>query len=146
MTGIEVGVAVIIGVLLGAAAGAAVLWRLLPGRLRQHVDYKQRWEDAIGLLGAQGQLTEEQVSQITAPRAAPEPAEVRQYQRAGSHSVNLQAGRDISRTLRNMASWDRKEVEITRARKGLPPVDDLVGMASWDQKAVLEARAKAGTG
>jgi hypothetical protein len=45
-----------------------------------------------------------------------------------------------------MESWDRKDLEIARARQGLPPVDDLRGMESWDKKAVLTARAKAGTG
>lgn len=47
--------------------------------------------------------------------------------------------------LRRMASWDRKDLEIDRAIRGLPPVDDLEGMASWDIRDVLKARAKYGT-
>jgi hypothetical protein len=38
----------VIAFLAGALAGALLLWRLLPERLKHHVDYKQRWEDAVG--------------------------------------------------------------------------------------------------
>ena len=126
----------IVAFLLGAVAGAVILWRLLPARLRQHVDYKQRWEDAIGLLGTQGQLTQEQVDALTAgERAATEPAATPQPAAPATLKI-----------LHSMASWDRKDAEIARAKNGLPPLDDLAGMASWDQKDVLKARAKAGTG
>jgi hypothetical protein len=125
----------IIAFLLGAIAGAVILWRALPARLRQHVDYRQRWEDAIGLLGNQGQLTQEQVNGLlagTTRQAASEPV----LAPAPVQAATL-------RTLHAMASWDRKDLEVVRARKGLPPVDDLSGMTSWDQAAVLKARAKA---
>jgi hypothetical protein len=123
----------VIAFLAGALAGALLLWRLLPERLKHHVDYKQRWEDAVGLLGTQGQLTAEQIAQIT-----PDPCDVPP---AASPEASLPA-----ETLHRMESWDRKDLEIARARQGLPPVDDLRGMESWDKKAVLTARAKAGTG
>lgn len=127
---------VIAAFLLGAAAGALVLWRALPSRLRQHVDYRQRWEAAVGLLGTQGRLTPEQVSQVTGRTAGkPEPA-----------PVPGQARNAVLRELHDMTSWDRKDLEIARAKQHLPPVDDLQGMASWDKAAVLKARAKAGTG
>ena len=45
--------------------------------------------------------------------------------------------------LHSMATWDRAAIEIARAKKGLPPKDDLRGMASWDIKDVMKARADA---
>lgn len=127
----------VIAFLLGAAAGAVLLWRLLPARFRQHVDYKERWEAAIGLLGTQGQLTAGQFSMLMGgipvkPASSPESP--------------LVAAAATLRAIHEMASWDRRDLEISRAKRGLPPVDDLADMASWDQKAVLAARAKAGTG
>jgi hypothetical protein len=53
--------------LIGAIAGMLFLWRVLPSRVKKHIDYKQRWEDAVKLLGTEGSLTQEQVQQITAP-------------------------------------------------------------------------------
>jgi len=134
-------IVVVIAFLVGAAAGAAILWHLLPARLRQHVDYKQRWEDAIGLLGSQGQLTREQVDSLTVQAPIHPPAAEPAFP-----VTPVQPSTATLRALRSMASWDRKDVEIARASRGLPPVDDLVGMATWDKKAVLKARAEAGTG
>lgn len=124
---------IIVAFLLGAAAGATVLWRILPARLRQHVDYRQRWEDAVSLLGTQGQLTKKQVDQLTGGSPVPVPVKAQQQP---ATTAALQA-------LHSMASWDRKSLEVTRAKNGLAPFDDLAGMASWDKKLVLEARAKA---
>lgn len=120
--------AILIAMFSGVAGGALIMWGLLPRRYKQHIDYKQRWQDAIRLLAEQGQLSEDQVRRISgnASPVAP-PGEVQ--------PASL-------RTLHSLATWDRKELEISRAREGLPPVDDLKGMASWDITAVLKARAK----
>lgn len=136
----------VIAFLAGIAMGATILWSLLSARIKhpEHIDYKQRWEDAVGLLGAQGQLTKEQVDRITVPQ------EVREQSLPPVHQQlplppNMPSAA-TQRQLHSMATWDRAAIEIERARNGLPPVDDLTGMASWDKKAVLIARAKAGTG
>lgn len=130
--------------LLGALAGAAVLYRVLPARLKRNVDYRERWQAAVGLLGTQGQLSAEQVKTITAP-APVRPAVRRQVQSGGDGSIQIQAGGDVTLSaLYHMASWDRADVEIERARQGLPPVDDLYGMATWDAAAVIKARARYG--
>lgn len=136
--------------LAGIAIGAAALWRLLPARTRkpEHIDYKQRWEDAVGLLGNQGQLTKEQVEQITVPQ--PPQAAVKEVIKEVPAQYSLQTEVRISsstaRTLHSMATWDRAAIEIERAKNGKPPIDDLDGMASWDKAAVLKARARWGTG
>ena len=134
----------------GMLSGALLLWSLLPARARkpEHVDYRQRWEDAVGLLGNQGQLTKEQVEQITVPQ--PQQVAVREVIKEVPAQYSLQTEVRVSsstaRTLHSMATWDRAAIEIERARNGKPPVDDLDGMASWDKAAVLKARAKWGTG
>jgi hypothetical protein len=131
-------VILIVVFLLGVLAGMVLLWKAMPHRLKRHIDYKQRWEDAVHLLGTEGNLTAEQVRQITVP--SPPQAACATSPQAALPSLATKAA------LRSMASWDRKDIEITRAQRGLPPVDDLTGMATWDKKDVLEARARAGTG
>ena len=51
--------------------GAVTLWLWLPKRYKHHIDYRQRWEYAVALLGVQGQLTDEQVGLIHWERQAP---------------------------------------------------------------------------
>lgn len=116
--------------LAGIFLGVTGTLRLIPKGRTVNIDYRQRWEDAVALLG-EGQLTDEQVRKIS-----PEPSRVA--------VIHDKPTPEILRTLHSMASWDRKTIEIQRARNGLPPVDDLAGMASWDKKAVLLARAEAG--
>lgn len=123
--------------LIGIVTGGALLWQWLPQRLKHHIDYKQRWENAVTLLGNQGQLTDEQITLI---RGSAQPAPVPESA-APRHSGPTAA---TLRTLHSMASWDRKDAEIARARHGQPPLDDLEGMASWDVKDVLEARTRFG--
>jgi hypothetical protein len=142
---------ILLGVLaLGMLGGAGLLWFFLPARIRkpEHIDYRQRWEDAVRLLGNQGQLTEEQVKQITVPQ--PPQVAVREVIREVPAQYSLRTEVRVSsstaRTLHSMATWDRAAIEIERAKNGKPPVDDLDGMASWDKAAVLKARAKWGTG
>lgn len=142
---------VILAWLLGVFAGVVLLWLALPSRLKRHVDYKQRWEDAVALLGTQGRLTEEQVKKITAPQPAvktlPPPAALTvRIAHQGNPEMRMPPSLETRQALRSMASWDRAELEIDRARRGLPPADDLRGMASWDVKDVLQARAENGTG
>lgn len=134
-------IVVVIVFLIGIVTGAALLWQWLPQRLKHHIDYRQRWEDAVTLLGNQGQLTDEQITLIRGgaqPAAQPEPA--RKPDRGGEPAVTAAT----LRTLHGMASWDRKDAEIARARHGQPPLDDLEGMASWDVRDVLEARSRFG--
>lgn len=120
--------AIVVAILAGMVFGAVTLWLWLPKRYKHHIDYRQRWEDAVALLGMQGQLTDEQVSLIHAER--PTPPET--------------TTAETLRMLHSMASWDRKAIEVTRAENGLPPVDDLLGMSSFDKRTVMTARAQAG--
>jgi hypothetical protein len=132
--------------LTGLVTGAIALWRMLPGRLKHHIDYKQRWEEAITLLGNQGQLTDEQIAKIRGevqprePQPDPPGGPIWPHHRYAS----TEPSPAVLKALHNMASWDRKDAEIARARRGLPPLDDLVGMASWDAKDVLEERTRWG--
>jgi hypothetical protein len=132
------GIAIVIASFLaGGITSTVVFWQVLPERLKHHIDYKQRWEGAVSLLGAQGQLTDEQVRQIRGYDQQPPPSPVPGTAKPGTSTGPSAA---TLRTLHSMASWDRKDAEILRARKGLPPLDDLIGMASWDIKAVLNER------
>lgn len=127
--------AIVIGVLTGA-----VLRKLLSGEseadaqsVAEHIDYKDRWLAAVKLLGGEGQLTDEQVTEIT--RGA---------------TASPQAVRDLKglsqEVLNDMFSDDRRDLEIARAKNGLPPIDDLNDMFSDDIRDVMKARAKYGTG
>ena len=116
----------VLGVILGAAAGMLWLWYAIPSKMKTHIDYKQRWEDAVKLLETTGQLSGTQVTEIT-----------------GTERPPLAAGPRTQAVLRSMATWDRAALEIARAKQGLPPVDSLAGMASWDIAAVLKAQAAA---
>lgn len=125
---------------LGVILGMAWLWNALPARLRRHIDYRQRWEDAVALLAAQGTLTDEQVQKAG---RVPAPEAQMQIPVQSSAKASVQPSQAL---LHGLASWHRRDIEVTRAEKGLPPVDDLQGMASWHQRDVLEARARYGTG
>jgi hypothetical protein len=137
---------VILAVTLGTGmvAGAIVLWLLLPGRLKHHIDYKQRWEKAVTLLGTQGQLTDEQVRQLQGPVAVVQAAPADDLRGVATRQPWLEAG--TLRLLHTMAPWDRRDAEIARARAGQAPLDDLWDMPTWDIRDVLEARSRYGTG
>ncbi len=99
----------------------------------KNVDYKERWQAAVALLGETGRLTPEEVRSIQGEETLtqkPEKATLSQDMRVALHS---------------MKSWDRASLEITRANNKKPPLDDLVGMKSWDAEAVLKARVLNGT-
>lgn len=135
---------------LGTASGAYVLYRILPQRLRQHADYRERWQAAVRLLGAEGRLTGEQVAEILAPAAGqPSPGPVQPASSlprpAASARGKAAAGTSLQ-VLHGMFSKDRRDLEIERARNGLPPLDDLAGMFSSDIREVMKARARHGTG
>jgi hypothetical protein len=119
------------GLLAGGLAGAGTTTAIAYRALRRrpaHVDYQERWLQAVSLLGQEGRLTDEQVASlsgdgVTAPPVAATPA-------------------DDQALLDAMSSWDRRQLAVRRARSGLPPLDSLRGMESWDQRVVLEARAQ----
>ena len=123
---------IIIIFLGGMISGAAALLFLRPRRIMRHTDYRERWEEAVKLLGSQEQLTAEQVSRllngdVTTPGHARDPVPA-----------------VTQKELHSMPSWDRKSIEIARAKAGLPPADNLTGMASWDKRDVLTTRARYG--
>jgi hypothetical protein len=103
----------------------------------KNVDYKERWLAAVALLGEIGRLTPEEVTRISGDKPVPETL----TERVESAKPTI----ETKTALRSMKSWDRCALEITRAEKGLPPLDDLVGMKSWDKEAVIEARILHGT-
>jgi len=94
--------------------------------------YERRWQSAVELLGAEGALSPEQIKEITAPTPIVQvlPPAVAED---GSYSLSL---------LHSMYSEDRRDLEVERAKNGLPRVDDLEGMFSEDVSAVLRAHAK----
>jgi hypothetical protein len=145
MTGLII-VALITSFIGGAAAMAWLLGKALKGRLKPaSVDYKDRWLQAVSLLGDEGRLTADQVREIKGeapPSPAPPVIARPAYPVAGQVVVSAAT----LRMLHGMATWDRAAAEVKRAQRGLPPLDDLRGMATWDIKKVLEARAEYGTG
>lgn len=112
--------------LLSFLLGCALTYSALKVRSRSHAanhqDYKKSWEEAVNLLHASGQLTDEQLAKLLPPKSAR--PELRQMP---GHSS------------------DRRAVEIALAENGLPPRDNLEGMHSSDRRAVELARIKYGT-
>lgn len=98
-----------------------------------NVDYKERWLEAVALLGDEGRLTPEEVRRISGEQTLTERVET------------AKISNEMKTSLRSMASWDRADLEIQRAKEHKPPLDDLVGMSSWDKADVLKARVKYGT-
>jgi hypothetical protein len=97
----------------------------------EDLTYKDKWMAAVKLLGEEGRLTPEQIEQITGPK----------HQPVKELNDELLLYPD-QKQFRSMSSWDRRDLEVQRARQGLPPADDLKGMSSWDRKDVLKARMK----
>lgn len=131
-------VACFLAFLAGLLAGAVLAVRV---RRARRVDYRERWLQAVTLLGDEGRLTDEQVASL---RGSVEAAPVAQEsapvaQPAGPSAQTL-------RMLHGMYSDDRRKAEVTRAQKGLPPLDDLKGMYSDDIRKVMQARTEYGTG
>lgn len=124
---------------------SVLAYRALRQRRLAHVDYRERWLAAVALLGDQGRLTDEQVASLKGTALTPPPVAV------SSPAItpvlaSPSASAVTLATLHAMASWDRRALEVERASKGLPPLDDLKGMATWDKRAVIAARMKYGTG
>ena len=117
----------------GIICGMIILWRILPSRLKQHADYKLRWEDAVRLLGTEGNLTQEQVKKITAPIAVHtihtetfpvlcETCKNKVHAKERPHQPESSYKKMASMAaLHSMATWDRRDVEIERAQKLLDP-------------------------
>ena len=115
-------IAFMVGVVLTALF--ALLWQKRKSGTRSNgYDYKQLWKNAVILLGDQDRLTQAQIKSIT-------PSEEIRRQRPKRQPGN---------------SWDRAAVEVARAKKSLPPRDNLKEMRSQDRREVLEARIKYGT-
>ena len=142
---------VILAVTLGTGmvAGAIVLWLLLPGRLKHHIDYKQRWEKAVTLLGTQGQLTDEQVRQLQGPVAVVQAAPADDLRGVATRQPWLEAG-SISLPA---AALPVSGVAVPAGGTGAAPVAGkpsaatlrlLHTMAPWDRRDAEIARARAG--
>lgn len=99
----------------------------------KNIDYKERWLAAVALLGETGRLTPEEVLSISGGQSLQERVEA------------VKVSQAMTTTLRNMKSWDRAALEVSRAKQHKPPIDDLEGMKSWDVAAVLAARMRYGT-
>jgi hypothetical protein len=140
--------ALITGFVGGAAAMAWLLGKVFKSKLKPaNVDYKDRWLQAVSLLGDEGQLTADQVREIkgeTATQVPPAPPAPAKPAQPAAGQVTVSA--TTLKLLHGMATWDRAAAEVKRAQRGLPPLDDLKGMATWDVKKVLEARIEHGTG
>jgi hypothetical protein len=144
----------VIAFTLGVLAGLLFIFRLLPARFKrrpQNVDYKERWLAAVSLLGDTGRLTDEQVRRISAPSGeqpscSPPPVVAVSSLKRVTSTTNTITTTTSQSVLHRMATWDRRDLEVSRAQAGLPPADDLRGMASWDVRDVLNARAEHGTG
>jgi hypothetical protein len=126
----------VVGLIVGGTAGVAGTWFALKNTVERalaakNVDYKDRWQEAVKLLGSEGNLTDEQVQRIT-----------------GEEALHLEPGaaENLRRQFQDMYSEDRRDAEIARAEAGLPPLDDLSGMYSEDIRDVMKARVKHGTG
>lgn len=111
---------------LGMWTGWRITRHLIAEQARVRIEeYRKRWLDALELMKSEGQISDEQVKKLTAEAAPPQP--VQQMSRARQM---------------DMSTWDRRDLEIERAKHGLAPADDLRGMASWDIRDVEEARIK----
>lgn len=121
-------IAFAMGLLGGGGAVAVTALRFF--RPRQ-VDYKERWLQAVRLLGQEGRVTDEQLASLKGPVPA--------RPRAPFPSQG-----NAQRELNTMHSSDRRTLEIERARNGLPPLDNLNGMHSSDKRQVLAARTRYG--
>jgi hypothetical protein len=89
--------------------------------------YRERWQSAVKLLQVEGKITDEQYEELL---AKPEPKQI------SSNRSERQLIFD------EMYSEDRADLEVARAKQGLPPEDDLQGMWSEDIARVMKARIK----
>lgn len=113
---------------------------------RRSVDYKKRWTESIKViegLTAEGSLPRRSrperhraIAEARAVSTRPKPPPSK------TPIADLVDRSEQMSIIHKMASWDRRDLEIARARKGLPRVDDLKGMAGWDVKSVLVAHAQ----
>jgi hypothetical protein len=86
----------VVGLIVGGTAGVAGTWFALKNTVERalaakNVDYKDRWQEAVKLLGSEGNLTDEQVQRITGEEALhlePEAAISRHVQRRPARCGN----------------------------------------------------------
>ncbi len=134
------GVVLFILCVISSAAVAAIVSAVLTKRTieQHHADaiiadeqrYKERWKQNTELLMIEGKLSPEDAKKLMLDRVGKEPAKP--------------AEQGKPQTLPTLSS-DRRDLEIARAKQGLPPYDDLKGMFSSDVRRVLEARIQYGT-
>jgi hypothetical protein len=120
---------IICALLVGAVVGSVVMKRRM-------IDYKGRWKEALALLEEEKKAT----AQLEEGLLTSEQIEQRKQERYEAENRQV-----IQRRLHGMFSEDRAELEIQRAKKSLPPLDDLDGMFSEDIAAVMKARMHAST-
>lgn len=108
-----------------SAATALVMRRR--SRATDGGEYKQLWGEAINLLATNGQVTDEQLKRIMPTRQNATP----------SRDQGLPQGEGFSE--------HRRDIEVARARAGLPPADNLKGMFSEHVCEVHQARIMYGT-
>jgi hypothetical protein len=123
---------IFLGFIIGAICAAIVTWVVAryifeQAANKQIDEYKQRWLSAVKLMQQEGQLTDKQVAKLLP--AAPKQTSVKERS-------------DRQKMLDEMFSEDRAELAVERAKKGLPPEDDLKGMYSEDIVEVEKARVK----
>lgn len=126
----------VVGLIIGADSAAGGAYLIFKGAIQRataakNLDYKERWLAAVSLLGSEGALSDEQIQQITAG--------------ASGGAAAVSTDRPLLRKGPGFSS-DRADIEVARAKAGLPPQDNLKGMFSSDIRRVEIARAKHGTG
>lgn len=152
----------VLGLIVGTFGGWTICKSLIGEVAKEEIEeYKRRWLDAVNLLGAEGQLTEEQIESITAPKKkivveGPKkpklPADVtsgdmlaslrqRQDERGSDLEPDPHDGMTM-REIHKMSNYYRHEIELRRLKAGLPPRDDLKGMSSYYKNEIHEARVK----
>jgi hypothetical protein len=142
----------VIAIIVLAVLGFLLMAGSLVMTLRQchapaRVDYKERWLQAVSLLGETGRLTDEQVASLRgeAPVSPPQPPPLKSAPVLPAVTQDQQL-LPTQRTLHALAPWARRDLEVARARQGLPPLDDLAGLPDWAITQILKARLQHGTG
>lgn len=93
---------------------------------RRSIDYKSRWQESVKTL-------ESVMEGGEAKKEIPPPKKVQGH-------ITLDQG-----TLNQLLWWDRRDLEIKRAKEGKLPIDNLKGLPDFAKGAVIKARIQYGT-